>query len=999
MPERAVGQSTGLIDSGVGLGPDVVGHDRTAFGVDLGLVDWNAQPSFDQRGVDLEMELEGVDLVAVSERLVRTQCRRGKVSGPPGNLECIAVPLEDAFGRSECREHRVLPPGLGYGDVVPADLLAGGRADMRAEGVRNELRTEADAKDRYVPVQGVVDRFHLRAEVGVLLHLIDVHRAAQDDEPLISVQIRASIGIPPEIHVSNAQPRCFQQWIQCPQDLVGDVLEDQDPAHGLRLSLSGIRPTFMKNGVTHLLSLVGMDRDRAKRALWMAALVVLGFLLRTTNAAEVFFGGAVVFPGNDPYYQVHRVFQALSAYPAIPLVDDRLDHPFGAAPIWPPAFPWLLATLAKALGRSAADPVALERLLALVIPVLGASLCMPVYGLARRILDRPGAWIAASLAVLVPAHLWYSRLGFVDHHAAVTLVQVSMFLAALVAVRGGSVVWLTCALTFGMTLWNGFVLFVGILDVFFALLIAFESDAIRRNLGRLVACAHGAAAILLLPLAAATARATGAPWGAFAVSYLHVGALLAVAGAGLWVWRSPRRAVRGLFLAALAGFGIGLATGALHETVGWVFARDAFMSSIQEVVPIFLRSDGSFDLSTVSIWLTRFWLVIPFLLAALASVEWRRERVDAGRLLLLVWSTALFLLALRQRRFAEAFAPALAILIACGLRGIQAWLIRVGEERGLPNAIARAASAAAVVALFVAGLGPYYERLWRNPTGLLALAEASTDRARSRRVPESHRNLEKLRVIARSAPAGVMNLWPLGHRILHLTGLPVVASPFGSHVGGDSLATSTDFFLAVDEARALQILDERDLRYVVVDNDLGTVGSALISRYGSRAAYYAKTDPGVDGQKIEYLPPLYRTHYGRLALLGGAGLDGVVEPLAHFRLIVDATRDHEAGYPKVFERVEGARVKLRGAPNSSYSFRYEFVSDARRPRTIVFDVQTDSFGRARTTLPYSSERPDLGQSSPWRLHHPKGIREVLVPESAVRDGAAIEVDLRGSILF
>lgn len=66
-----------------------------------------------------------------------------------------------------------------------------------------------------------------------------------------------------------------------------------------------------------------MDGDRAKRVLWMAGLVVLGFLLRTTNAAEVFVGKGVLFPGNDPYYQAHRVFQALASHPWVPLLDPR----------------------------------------------------------------------------------------------------------------------------------------------------------------------------------------------------------------------------------------------------------------------------------------------------------------------------------------------------------------------------------------------------------------------------------------------------------------------------------------------------------------------------------------------------------------------------------------------------------------------------------------------------------------------------------------------------
>lgn len=778
---------------------------------------------------------------------------------------------------------------------------------------------------------------------------------------------------------------------------MGDVLEDEDPAHGWCFSLSGKQPTFMKNGAPH--SPLVMDGDRAKRALWMAALVVLGFLLRTTNAADVFVGDAVVFPGNDPYYQVHRVFQALDAYPGIPLTDAQLDHPFGAAPIWPPVFPWLLATLAKLTGVSATDPAAVERLLAMIIPLLGALLCVPVYGLARRILDGPGAWLAATFAVLVPAHLWYSRLGFVDHHAAVTLVQASMFLAALVAVRGGSVVGLVCAVAFGMALWNGFILFVGVLDAYLAIQILLERDVSRQRIARLAAIANGVAAVLLVPLVAVTVAATGAPWGTYAVSYLHVVVLAAVAAAATVVAWRPGVAAPGLVAVVVIGLAGGLASGALAEAAGWIFARDDFMSSIQEVVPIFLRSDGTLDLSAPTIWLTRFWLVVPVLLALLVVDMRRQGRVDAGRLLLLVWSSALFLLALRQRRFAESFAPALAILVAFGLRWAQSRMIGALETRGASNGLARGLSATAVLVVFAIGLGPYYGPILRHPTGLLSIAEASAGSNATRELPVSHRNLVHLGVLARKSPGGVMNLWPLGHRVLYLTRLPVAASPFGSHVGGESFDASTDFFLATEESAAVEILDRRQLRYVVVDNDLGTVGAALLARDGSTAEYYAKTRLASGDQQIEYLPPLFETQYGRLALLAGAGLEGTVQPLRHFRLIVDAPEDHHPGNPKIFERVEGAELVLQGTPNASYEVRYEFQSNAGRTRAVAFDARTDPEGVARLTLPYSSERPDLGHVGTWRIPVGNGARGVFVPEAAVLNGTRIEVDLRPSILF
>lgn len=730
----------------------------------------------------------------------------------------------------------------------------------------------------------------------------------------------------------------------------------------------------------------------------MAGLVGLGFLVRTTNAPEVFVGGGVVFPGNDPYFQAHRVFQALASYPWLPLTDPLLDHPHGAAPIWPPLFPWLLASLARLFGLSAENPVAVERLLALSTPVLGALVCVPVHGLGRRILDGPGAWLAATFAVLIPAHLWYSRLGFVDHHAAVTLVQVAMFLGALVAVQEERRFGLTAALVVGLYLWNGYVLFVGILDLYLLALLFLEDTEGRRRIGRTAAWSHGIAAIAVVPLAIATVRATGLPWGTFAFSFLHVAALTFVAGAALGVALAPERTFGWLSGIALLAVVVGFGSGAAGDVAGWVFARDDFMASVQEAVPIFRRSDGTLDLAGPTLWLTRFWFLVPILLPLLLARSFRGGRVDAGRLLIVVWGTALFLLALRQRRLAETFAPALAILVAWGLGELQGRARAALDAFGWERPWARRAAAGLVAVVFLYGLGPYYGPLLRDPGGFVAIAQAAQTMPAAPVRSSSHEALQRLARIARAdgdrATHGVMNLWPLGHQIIYLTRLPVVVSPFGSHVGRDAFDEATTFFLETDETSAASRLDSRRVRYVVVDNDLGTIGASLLARGESPRQYYEKTPLEGGQERIAYQPALFHTLYLRLALLAGAGHPELgVRPLHHFRLLVDAARDHHPGHPKIYERVRGARLRLTGEPETDYTIRYAFRSDAGRDRVLSLTLRTDRVGVGEVRLPYSSERPELGQDAPWQVLLRGGSRAVHVTERSVHRGEIVAVDV------
>lgn len=748
-----------------------------------------------------------------------------------------------------------------------------------------------------------------------------------------------------------------------------------------------------------------MNGHRAKHALWMAGLVTLGFLLRTTNAAEVFVGGLVVLPANDPYYQVHRVFETLAAYPWVPLVDPLLDHPFGAAPIWPPVFPWLLATLVHAVGLGGSSAHGIETFLAFTTPVVGALVCVPVYALARRILDGPGAWLAATVAVLVPAHLWYSRLGFVDHHALVTLVQVCLFLGALVSLTERRSGLLCGALAFGMMLWNGFVLFVGVLDLFFLVAFFLSDLDQRRHIARVVARSHGFAALVVLPIAAASAAATGAPFGAFALSYVHPLVLVVVAVLAALIAHVPARAGLAAVLLGVAAAWVGVASGAAVEASRWLLARDDFMASIQEAVPIFLRADGSLDLVGPTIWLTRFWFVVPIALAVLARSVVRSERMDLGRLLLLVWGTSLFLLALRQRRFAEAFAPALAILVAWALVALRSAALDATERAHWGRSTGQVVTALGLVLVLAVGLGPYYVPLVRNPTSVFTIAHAAPAPEASRAVPPSHRALERLRDVATGGPrseSGVLNLWPLGHRVLYLTGLPVVASPFGSHLGSGSYAESAEFFLSTEESVAVERMERRGLRYVVVDNDLGTLGAALGARGIAPQDFYRREKIGEGAVRTEYQRALYETMYLRLVLLAGAGEPAYQIPaLRHFRLVADSPGEHHPGNLKVFERVAGAQLVLRASPERTYDLVYAFRSDLGRERTHVIRVESDAAGRARVRLPYSSERADLGHETSWILRDEHGaeLTRLRVPEEAVVMGTRIELDVSAPTVF
>jgi dolichyl-diphosphooligosaccharide--protein glycosyltransferase len=778
-----------------------------------------------------------------------------------------------------------------------------------------------------------------------------------------------------------------------------------------------------------------MPRRALVTWLTLGALCVVAFVLRTTNAATVLIGDAVVFAENDPYYHMRRVFQILRDWPRVPYVDPALDHPHGAPVIFPPLFDLAIATLARVVGYGADDRLAVERLAAFVPPVLGALTCLPLFALARRTAGTGTALLAAALLALLPAHAWYSRLGFVDHHVAVTLLATTLLALALAALGvGGSetrprarrrapALLATATAAAGMLVWNGFLLPLALVDACLAALFLAASAERRREIARFGALLHLGAALLVLPATASIVRATGAATSALTLSFLHVGVLVA-AGAlcAVAALVPPRR------LGAALGVGAALAVvlvlsqwALLAGALRWVAGADPFMGSVQEVVSIVRTADGRLDLAGAQRWMSRFFLATPLMLVVLAVRIRRRRPVDEARLVVLVWAGALFVLTLRQRRFGEMMAPALAVLAADFLVATGGVVRRALAARGFAPGVARAAAAGLVVLAVVYALAPYHGGFVRAPERLGAVLRAAplappdapphpadaAARARSVDV-RLHRALAALEPIARAsagedpgaARAGVVAPWPLGHKILYLTGLPVVASPFGSHVGGTSFVDWARFFLATEEAEALAIAAERRVGWVVVDDDLGTIGAAIVARGDDPRAYYGKRATPGGGVAYEFLPVFLRTLYVRTTRLAGseatiAGLDGertVVPALAHLRLVLDSASD-EPGFPKAYQVVRGATLVVRGPPGETVRLRYAWQSSAGRARRYETSAVLDARGEARVTLPYSSERPDLGHGSPWVVAHAAAEREVRVSERDVLRGGETAVTL------
>ena len=69
--------------------------------------------------------------------------------------------------------------------------------------------------------------------------------------------------------------------------------------------------------------------------------------------------------------------------------------------------------------------------------VLFAATVVVLYLLARRFYSTSVAWLAGAILAVLPAHYYFSNIGFVDHHVVVAMLTLLMLAAAMSLLREG----------------------------------------------------------------------------------------------------------------------------------------------------------------------------------------------------------------------------------------------------------------------------------------------------------------------------------------------------------------------------------------------------------------------------------------------------------------------------------------------------------------------------------------------------------------------------------
>jgi len=550
--------------------------------------------------------------------------------------------------------------------------------------------------------------------------------------------------------------------------------------------------------------------------------------------------------GGDAWYHMRRIVYTLEHFPQTLGFDPYLNFPDGARAIWPPLFDFAVASLLLPVNAVAGLP-AVEAAAALVPPLLGAATVGALYGLVCSLYDRTTALVAAALLSVSSGHIWYSQLGFVDHHAAVALVSTGLLAAAVSCVRrevpsARIGVALAAAMALSFLLWPGALLYVALVEVGLGAHWLARGDraaAVRiaenRVWTRTLACGL---VMLFGPSGLSGSSQAGTPWSPFSAVveswfqpwWLAAIALHAAICALLW-----RRASAGLTARRRLGETIVVAAGVLaaslwafpdlrhtlDEAWRWLGKREGFQSIVAESEPLFVLH-GEWTGRVAELRLSRFVYVFPAALALLAHSARRTDR-RAGRWLFAFWAMCVALVTLQQKRFFNTGSIALAIVMSWSI--VAAWrvvLVRPGLV-GRRRTLIAAGFAAAVYFLLAPSLAPLARaggdlvRSVRGEAPRIGLARLA-DRSLLRTATwlRGHTPPTAGYEDARGEPAyGVLAHWDLGHALLYAARRPTVVGNFGDDLGERNYRLHREYFRST-EGRAVRLLDALRARYVVV---------------------------------------------------------------------------------------------------------------------------------------------------------------------------------------
>ena len=627
----------------------------------------------------------------------------------------------------------------------------------------------------------------------------------------------------------------------------------------------------------------------------VAAIWLLAFSIRVFPRFDlVFQPGFVNFQETDAWYHVRLAENLVRHFPWRVTVDPYVV--FGNmqnADTPPPFYDWLLGLIAWVAGLGNPSESLVDVIAAWYPAVLGASIVVAVFLLAKLVFGLRAALLAAAIIATLPGHfLRVSSLGFTDHHVMESLLATLFFYLLLRGIQAPQSIGISLAA--GVTLTAYLLTFHGSAFVVGIVLVWALYDRVRSFWPRKEPEPS------LRPLYVAFLIALSVcllfhrqKWMNYTIIALGLGSL-AMGAVELWAKLCRRFArPRLLFLSGLVAAG---AVSLLLATVLLPDFRPTAKTIASALMPYLFGVSGAINELQPLIYEQGHLTLMPALqqfygayFLALAGLfllaESALKRSDPGRALIFFWGIATFVLAMGQLRMTYYFAIAAALLSGY----VAEVLFAAGRKTAWVTAFCLGVFVFAPSLYAAVNSDPsdsigvstdWRETLqWMRASTPEPFGDPAFFYARYRR--------EQFGPAYRYPPSAysVMAWWDYGYWIEDVARRIPVANP-----GQANAKIVADFFLSQSEKEAIRLLERWRTRYVVVDERLPlwpSTGSVLLGDYPAFFEYspghrrddyimmaYESDAEGKRSPKVFYLPAYYRSLVVRLFVFGGQAVDG-----------------------------------------------------------------------------------------------------------------------------
>jgi asparagine N-glycosylation enzyme membrane subunit Stt3 len=740
-------------------------------------------------------------------------------------------------------------------------------------------------------------------------------------------------------------------------------------------------------------------------------------------------------------------------------IDPWLNHPHGARVPWPPYY----TVAARIMMGPGAPDDAWERthwierraahlpiffgVLTSLLAAIGAWIILRPTSSPKNSDDvdlrTPGAMAAGLLHAFCNASIYYSSIGNADHHAFVSCLNGAMMVSLVwvmksgvlrrsekrwgftSSTRWGALIGMFAGILLGA--WVGSLMYVITFQLALAALLFFHARKPMTGLPAFGLSFHLAAMLILLPAVICSPWLEENPWMVVNLSWFHP--LFLLCGAGVFVpllslSKDPSKSVFRRYPwivgSVLAGLALILSVvpnpieDGVREGYSWLSTTEEFMTNVAESRP--LIGDGAESgVLTQYLGYGIFLLPIAWLLVALSMLRQRKMLAASPSLSaiaplpLIIAIPFLALPALSQRRFGDALAMPMAVILSLGLVFSLSPLL-VPLQRKVAKAVPKKFNGFAMtpglfVWIFLAIVlqwpavhathqvsngrrpGPKLQAKIAAPQGMYSWLREHRDE---------------------SNPTGVLSNWGQGHAITWAAQLPSVACNFGSYVGIDSFQAPSRFFLAEDNFNATpadtisfgeQLLLDRKVEWVIVPWQLpGMLRHQVAAIHEKPLDYYL--DSSRDNLKAAW----YQT-IGAQLMFDGRPAGSMSENSVPFMRLVHESpirmqksnlgginRRVPAGW--IWQYVQGAELQARGQSGDRLQVSVQ-IRYPSRDQPLIWEGSTivGEDGVARVRVPYCTDQKNGdGSSNPtaqWKFSGESG--SITIPESAVLSGAVLEI--------